>query len=247
MVETSTAAGSSAPAGSERTASNPPTRVPDAIAAYFADLNERLSRLAAATAPALHRLAVDIAAAIADGGHQLHLLDHGHLLGQELTWRAGGLPLVHVLDKEAALSPVIVRRGDWVIVASVSGRGVDVVETALGLKRRGVRVIALTSLEQSRTVQPAHASGQLLYQVADYVIDLPIPAGDAVLALPGLEEKVAPASGVLSVAAMWALLSQIAAELVAHGLHPTVFRSVNLPGGEEEFNQAVARYRATGL
>lgn len=216
-----------------------------AIDDYFYNIRSLLETAWKSTGPALARVAARMAQLIVKG-HQVHLLDHGHLLAQEFAFRAGGLALLHTVSRQEIDSPVVVRRGDAVVIASVSGKSAEVVEAALTLRRRGVLVVALSSLAQSRAVTPEHTSGRLLYEVADEVIDLPAPAGDAILVLPGLPARLAPASGVLGAMVMWALSAQIASNLLQLGIEPTVYESVNLPGGQEKFDQAVERYRSLG-
>jgi uncharacterized phosphosugar-binding protein len=70
-----------------------------------------------------------------------------------------------------------IEAGDVLIVHSFSGRNVAVVEVAQGALQRGAFVIALTSLEYSRAVQPRQPGMPRLYEVADLVLDdcAPVP------------------------------------------------------------------------
>jgi uncharacterized phosphosugar-binding protein len=51
------------------------------------------------------------------------------------------------------------------------------------------------------------------------------------LEVPGLDYPVCPASGLDAAAIMWAVVAGILEDMLAHGLKPTVFPSVNRPDG----------------
>lgn len=136
--------------------------------------------------------------------------------------------------------------GDQLIIGSVSGRSPFIVELALEAGRRGIHTLALTAGRYARTLPPLHVSGKLLYQVTEDVIDIQTGAGDAALAMEGLEEKVCPTSGVMAAIAMWTLESDIAQALLEKGVIPTVFRSVNYPDGPERLSAARQRFAERG-
>jgi uncharacterized phosphosugar-binding protein len=83
--------------------------------------------------------------------------------------------------------------------------------------------------------------------VADLVVDLGAPAEDAAVPVPGLNTPVGPLSGLLTVAAIWALEVETIEALVRRGLSPAVYRSVNLPGGFAWNDRAEAEYRRRGI
>jgi uncharacterized phosphosugar-binding protein len=67
--------------------------------------------------------------------------------------------------------------------------------------------------------------------MADLVLDNHAPYGDAMLEVPGLDYPVCPASGLDAAAIMWAVVAGILEDMLARGLKPTVFPSVNRPDG----------------
>ncbi len=136
--------------------------------------------------------------------------------------------------------------GDELILGSVSGRSPFIVELALEAGRRGIHTLALTARRYAQSLPPLHASGKLLYQVTEDVIDIQTDAGDAALAMDGLEEKLGPTSGVMAAVAMWTLESEVARALLAKGVIPTVFRSVNYPDGPERLMAARQRFAERG-
>jgi uncharacterized phosphosugar-binding protein len=136
--------------------------------------------------------------------------------------------------------------GDLLIMSSVSGRAVSVVEVARAAKRLGVQVVAITNVAYSQAVQSQHSSGQRLFEVADLVIDNCGVIGDAALNMEGVDTGVAPTSGLAFCYIIWAVVAEAVAQMLARGLHPHIYRSINLPDGEEFNAQAEAAYRETG-
>lgn len=135
---------------------------------------------------------------------------------------------------------------DHLIIGSVSGRSAFVVELALAAQDRGIHTIALTAVSYAKALPPLHASGKLLYQVTEDVIDMQTEAGDGALALEGLEEKLGPTSGVMAAVVMWSLEAELAKALIESGVTPTVFRSVNYPDGPKRLRQAQNRFAQRG-
>lgn len=217
---------------------------------YLEELRRGLARLQERDlAPA----AAAIAAALASGG-VLHVFGCGHsaLLAQEVFFRAGGLVAVNpILDSRlgfehgalassrfergiAAAGELAAqadfRAGDAGLVISNSGRNGLPVELALRMRQAGVKVIALTNVEQSRAAPSRHPSGQRLFEVADVVLDNGVPAGDAAIRVPGISTAMGPASTALGAALLHALLIEAAAQLAAAGRPPAVFPSANVEG-----------------
>jgi len=137
--------------------------------------------------------------------------------------------------------------GDVLIVSSVSGRSALVVEVARAAQQMGVRVVAITNVAYSRAVESRHSSGKRLLEIADVVVDNCGVVGDAILEVAGVDTAVAPTSGVAFCYIIWALVAEAVARMVARGLRPHVYRSVNLPDGEEFNARAEQAYRETGV
>ena len=144
--------------------------------------------------------------------------------------------------ERSALAP-----GDVLIASSVSGRSPLVVEVARAAQELGARVVAITNVAYSRAVASRHSSGKRLFEIADVVVDNCGVVGDAVLDVEGVDTPVAPSSGVAFCYIMWAIVAEVVALMVARGLRPHVYRSVNLPDGEEFNARAEQAYRETGV
>jgi uncharacterized phosphosugar-binding protein len=229
---------------------------------YLALVVGQLSALADDQAGAIEQAAGMIAAALADG-HRLWVAATSHVLHTELVMRAGGLAAVHQLGSAPELArpmygaemaerlgdgDVEPSPGDIALVGTNAGTDAGTVEIAVAARRAGCRVIALTCVEYETfpDVVAEHPSGRRLVDEADLVVDVGGVVGDAIVDLPGLDVPVGPTSGVALVACAWAILVRASELLLARGSRPLVFRSAQLPGGQDDFQAKLARYQATG-
>ena len=128
------------------------------------------------------------------------------------------------------------RRGDCLVVGSVSGRSGAPISLAIAAGEIGVTVIGITSLEYSSRIQSTHSSGRRLMDVCDIVVDNCVPYGDAGMEIEGLPEKAIPMSGVATIVVCWMIHAQIIEKLLQQGLQPSFYISANRPDGPE-FNE----------
>ncbi|MEW6227105.1 MAG: sugar isomerase domain-containing protein [Bacillota bacterium] len=212
---------------------------------YFDAILESIQEVRQGQRQTIQKAARHAARTLEEGGC-VHLLDHGHLLGAELVSRAGGLAALRLVTIEDVRNPALVRRGDVLFVASVSGRAKEVIESALLARERRVLVIALTSGAQAAQAPVEHESGKLLRDVADLVIDIGGVAGDALVTFERLERRACPSSGVISALVMWAVVAEMVAQMEADGFVPTIFTSANVPGGSESYQAEIQRYQRLG-
>ncbi|TMF77785.1 MAG: SIS domain-containing protein [Chloroflexi bacterium] len=116
---------------------------------------------------------------------------------------------------------------DAVMVFSASGLGAVVVEFARGARKRGLPVVAVTSIAQSKAGEVEKGAGARLMDEADIVIDLCTPVGDALCRLDGLPETpIGPGSTLAAVAVADAIKVRTAELLLANGKLPPVITSV---------------------
>jgi uncharacterized phosphosugar-binding protein len=225
------------------------------IQRYFEALQERIAAIAADSAP-IEDAAHLCADALANGG-AVHIFDSGHLVSHELINRAGGLVAFSRLGfslsidnlvkarPAAETSPALsyayiqhvfetnqLRRGDVLFVGSVSGKTANVVELALRAREHGLKVIVITSVAYSSKLASEHPSGKHLYEAADLTLDNHAPYGDAMLTVEGLDYPICPASGLGAVTVLWAVVAGLVEEMLARGLKPTIYPSVNRPDGK---------------
>jgi len=138
------------------------------------------------------------------------------------------------------------RPGDILFVSSVSGRTESVVKLAYEAVKLGINVIAFTSMEYAREVDPVHPSGKKLYEIATLTIDNCAPAAEAMLEVDGLEARFAAASGLASCFIMWSVTAIAVETMLKDGYTPGVFMSINFPGGKEFYDKAIEHYKEFG-
>lgn len=186
---------------------------------------------------------------------------HSATTMQDIYLRAGGLALInaifipglealHTLPfgitskierlsgyAEIALDYAPIRKGDVLIVVSVSGRNAVPIEFAKVASERGIQVIAVTGLDYSKAVEPRHIDGKNMYEYADVVLDNKAVAGDAIMEAEGMIQKFCPASGITSTAVLQCMVAATVEELLSRGITPPVFVAQNVDGGEEFNNK----------
>jgi uncharacterized phosphosugar-binding protein len=228
---------------------------------WLAAAQEMLDRLASTQADALEEAAGWCADAIAADG-LVHLFGTGHsrIPVEEMFPRYGSYPgfnpIVELsmtfhsevvgangqrqamfIERTPGLAEVILSNftfgpRDVMIVFSASGLSAVPVEMARGARRRGVRVIAVTSVEMSLAGEPDPAVGTRLLDEADLVIDLCTPPADALISIDGLESPVGPGSTITAVAIVNSLKVRIAELLVERGAMPPVITRASVVGPE---------------
>lgn len=192
---------------------------------------------------------------------------HSSTVLQDILVRAGGLMLINPIfapgleaidTHPVTLSSAIerlegyaagildntpIRAGDVLILVSVSGRNAVPVEMAMEAKARGIKVIAMTSMTYTQSVESRHSSGRKMYEFADVVLDNKAPKGDAILAVAGVPQRICPVSGVTGPALLQMLVAATVEELLARGVTPPVFLAANVEGGDEYNAALLAQYK----
>lgn len=190
---------------------------------------------------------------------------HSHMIGLELFVRAGGLANVNAMldtmvltsegsrrsaeiERISGLSKIIfdqhkVAENDIMIIISNSGRNAMPLEMAMIAKEKGIKSIAITSLEQSKKYPSRHPSGKKLYEIADLVLDNCVPPGDGLLEIGGnLTGAASTLSGIF-------LINLIATEAMkiasAEGAKLPIFHSQNIDGfsNEELYEKYASRIK----
>jgi uncharacterized phosphosugar-binding protein len=220
-----------------------------------------LQRLAETQADALEQASQWCAEAIAAGG-LVHLFGTGHsrIPVEEMFPRYGSYPGFHpmvelsmtfhtqvvgangqrqamTIERMPGLAEVILDNfhfgpHDVMMVFSAGGTTAVPIEMAQGARRRGLRVIAVTSIEQSTQSDPEPFTGKRLLEEADLVLDLCSPSADAVVDIPGLDTPVGPASTVTAVAIVNCIKVRTAELLVQRGAMPPVITRASVVGAE---------------
>lgn len=163
---------------------------------------------------------------------ELSMTFHTEIVG------TNGQPQAMFIERVEGLAEVILDGfafgpHDVMIVFSASGRAAVPVEMATGARERGLAVIAVTSLDESRASPATHSSGRRLFEVADLVIDIGTPAGDAMVSLDGLETPVGPGSTLANAAVVNEIKVRTAELLVERGAMPPVLTAASVVGPVE--------------
>jgi len=132
---------------------------------------------------------------------------------------------------------------DVLIVFSAGGTTAVPVEMARGGRRRGLRVIAVTSVAQSMSSDIDPVVGSRLLDEADLVIDLCTPPADALITLEGLDTPVGPGSTVTAIAIVNSIKVRTAELLVERGVMPPVITRASVVGAERSRDLFDAAYR----
>jgi len=232
--------------------------------AYIDGLRAILERIKREQTEAIALAGHLVADALAAGGI-VHAFGtgHSHLIAVEAFFRAGGIAAVNPIleerliflkgalestraERESGLARALIEREDVrpedvAIIISNSGRNAAPVEMALEMKARGVQVIAITNLQQSRASTPVHSSGKRLYELADVAIDNCVPVGDALVALPGLNLRIGASSTVAGAAILNSIIIEAVADLVRRGERVPILPSANVAGVTEEVLSEILR------
>ena len=132
---------------------------------------------------------------------------------------------------------------DVLIVFSAGGTTAVPVEMARGGRRRGLRVIAVTSVAQSMSSDVDPVVGSRLLDEADLVIDLCTPPADALITIDGLDTPVGPGSTVTAVAIVNSIKVRTAELLVERGVMPPVITRASVVGADRSRDLFDAAYR----
>ena len=222
---------------------------------YFSIIREKMLAIINEEKESLDKASEVMASAIMND-KLIHVFGTGHsmLIAEEMFLRAGGLvPVNAILDKRFSIHSGIVStlnerkeglaekiikkygvsKDDVLIIVSVSGINAAPVEAAMVGRELGAKTIGITSVEASRVLKPRNRYGKHLYEVTDIVIDMKIPAGDAVIQLDDLEQKIAPISTILGAFIVNSLVILTSNKLLERGVKPPVWLSSNLPNSDK--------------
>jgi uncharacterized phosphosugar-binding protein len=240
--------------------------------AWMSAAREVLDRIAATQADAIETASAWCADAIALGG-LVHLFGTGHsrIPVDEMFPRYGSYPgfnpIVELsmtfhsqvvgangqrqamfIERTPGLAEVILSNfefgpADVMMVFSASGLSAVPIEMARGARGRGLKVVAVTSVEQSMSDEPATELGGRLLDEADLVIDLCTPHADALVAIEGLDVPIGPGSTLAAVAIVNSVKVRTAQLLVERGEMPAVITRASVVGPERSKQLFDAAYR----
>lgn len=236
-------------------------RPPTAAGRWIAAARQVLDHIETTQLPVIAEVASMCADCIGSGG-LVHLFGTGHsrIPVEEMFPRYGSYPGFHPIAElsmtfhtqiagangqrqamfierveglaEVILSNFVFGVHDMMIVFSASGLSAVPIEVAIGARRRGMPVVAVTAVTQSLAGAPLHSSGTRLLEHADLVIDLGTPAADAMVTVDGVDTPVGPGTTVANVAVVNEIKVETAELLVERDALPPVLTSPVVVGQE---------------
>ncbi len=213
-----------------------------------------------------------IANAIMNGQviHVIGTGGHSNIAAEELLWRAGvlapinsmlepGINLIHgakrsnIIERTPGYGIKILdaynvgkKGGEVIIIVNAYGINPITIDIALEATKRNVKTIGITSKSFAKELSldhpSRHPSGKNLYEISDVFIDNHLPLGDAVIEIKGCEQKVASTSTLCNVFTLHCLIIETVKKLVEKGVKPPVWKSANMPGGDEANKKYEEKY-----
>ncbi len=239
--------------------------------AYLKDVQARMAAVEAHQAENFRKAGVMIADAYEQdrlihvyggGGHTVMML-------VEMFFRAGGLANVNPImghdispfcqalkylevERTTGYARCLIRyydvkEGDLLIIFHNIGMNPTTIDAADEAKLRGAKIIAVSSNDWRKKLpldhHIRHPNKKHVFDYADLCIDDENPFGDAEFRIEGFDVPVAPTSTQVDAFIAHRLVIEGVAEMLNRGLEPPIFRSANLPGGDEYNAKLVARYK----
>lgn len=212
--------------------------------------------------------AVQLLADVIEGGKLIYVFGtggHSVMGAMEIFWRAGGLVPINAIfppgvsvasshpntERVEGYAKFILKhygvgKDDVIIITNVNGINPLTIDSAMEAKRKGAKVIAITSRDFANNVPknlPArHPSNKNLHELGDIVIDVHVPYGDAVVKIENFEQKVASSSTFAVCFVLNSLSALVVEELLRRGVTPPVWKSANVEGGDESNKKYVEEY-----
>jgi uncharacterized phosphosugar-binding protein len=231
---------------------------------YFENISQMLNSIKNTEKPHIEEAAEIIYNTLSNNGFLYAFgTGHGHMLAEEIFYRAGGLARVRpILDQRfmlhdsASIGTILERDEsiaveimeyykpsscDAMVFASNSGRNAMPVELAMLAKQRGVKTICITSLTQSKNMVSRHRSGKKLYELCDVTIDNHGVSGDACIQIGDI--TVSPTSTVTGAAIVQSIVAEVVSISHKKGKVPEIFTSSNVDGGDERNELILKKYK----
>jgi uncharacterized phosphosugar-binding protein len=232
---------------------------------YFVEAQKIYDRIRSTQLANIRKAAEFAAESIAQGG-LVHLFGSGHsvipvldifprygsfagfhpLMDSRLMWfqvlGSGGVRELLKLERTEGyiagfLSNFKFEPIDTMVVYSHGGLNAAPIEVALHARSLGLKVVAVTSLDNAKIARATHSSGKKLADLGDAVIDNCCPPVDAVVDVGGV--PVAASSTFAVIAISMALVAETASSLAQRGVKFRAFVSPNVTSVGPDNNQKV--------
>jgi uncharacterized phosphosugar-binding protein len=194
---------------------------------------------------------------------------HTCLMIYEMFFRAGGLACINPImghdispscqalkylevERTVGYGACLIRyyqvgEGDLLIIFHNIGMNPTTIDAAEEAKKRGAKIIAVSSSDWPAKLpldhHIRHPNKKHLFDYADLAIDDANPFGDADFFVEGFDVPVGPTSTMVDAFIAHRMVMESIAAMRQRGLEPPIFRSANLPGGDEFNAKLLERYR----
>ena len=172
---------------------------------------------------------------------ELSLTYHNNVVGPNGQRQAMFLENVPGLA-ERILRNFGLSRKDSAFIISSGGCNIVPIEMAEEFQKKGIRVVALVTIDHLKRSGSKRGDGKKLNDFADLVLDSGAPAGDSMINIPGLDTPVSPGSTVGGVMIVNCLKAEVARLLTEAGQPPKVLTAPIIIGAERARNLFEAAY-----
>jgi len=239
--------------------------------AYLANVKAKLEAVEKNQAANIRKAGRMIADAVAED-RLIHVYGgggHTCMMVFEMFFRAGGLaninpimghdisPMCQALkylevERTTGYGRCLIRyyevgKGDLLIIFHNIGMNPTTIDAADEAKKRGAKIIAVSSSDWPKKLpldhHIRHPNKKHLFDYADLCIDDANPFGDADFYVEGFDVPVGPTSTIVDAYIAHRMVIEAVAEMKARGIEPPIFRSANLPGGDEFNAKLLAKYK----
>jgi len=240
-------------------------------AAYQKNVTSKIADVERREAGNIHRAGEMIADAYADD-RLIHVYGgggHTVMMVCEMFFRAGGLaninpifghdisPLCQALkylevERTTGYGSCLIRyydlqKDDLLIIFHNIGYNPTTIDAAMEARKRGAKIIAVSSSDWRKKLPRnhhiRHPNKKHLFEYADLCIDDRNPFGDADYYVEGFDVPIAPTSTIVDAFIAHRMVMEAVSVMVERGLEPPIFRSANLPGGDEFNARMLKRYK----
>lgn len=203
-----------------------------------------------------------------ENGHTIFAFgaSHAGIIVEEMFYRTGGFVLINPIFNPTLMlntRPVTLtskverienfgteiikhsplKKGDVLILHSVSGRNPVIIDAAIEAKKIGAFIIGITNITYSIGVESRHKSKKRLFEVSDLVINNCGDFEDSSIKIDGLEQKIGATSTIAGAAIVNSIIVETCSLLKEKGIEPPVFHSANVDGGDEFNKKILEQYK----
>lgn len=190
---------------------------------------------------------------------------HSNMMAEEMFHRAGGfacispvfvdsirIPHIPMGERCPQLAPYAldaynIGKDDLLILVNGYGINPITIETAIECRKRGIKVIAITSTDYAEKLPKdfpgRHSSGQNLHEMFDTVLYTYMEYGDALVDMEGISTRIGAYSTFGNAFICNCLVIRACEILIEQGIEPPIIRSINTEGGLEKNQKLYAKYR----